>query len=839
MCALPPGIGRLRSVSLLNLAHNKFVTLPWEIGELRLLKSLNVNNNKLTTLPHELGYLQHLAIFEFGNNPLIDELQVLARAGTTRLLQHFRARLEAESAVPFARFDEAKMLLLGPGDVGKSWLLTALQGQKPSLNQPTVGIEISRQPMTVAHPGEGGRSLQMNCWDFGGQDYYQITHQLFFSSKAIYLLVWKPRTGTDPDLVSRLERIELSAGRTAKVLIVSTHADKSVPAIIGKAALKERFGELIWGFYETDSEGGSSGTGISRLKEEIACAAAQLAGIDEPFPRAWRDAQRDIRESQTMTMTFEDFAAICETRKIDRAEAVDLAEILAVQGHAIFFADAAKDVQTGLAPADNLIILNPEWLAKAVGFVIKDEPTIAVSGLLQHSRLAQIWTENKERGCLGYDRALHGYLLWLMWKFDIAYKQSEHMSLVPEMIQRNRPDDLRWMPALRGSIEPEVTLICRIPQDPPVGLIPALTAAVHPLRRVQRPDAAVDHLDRNWRQGFFLDSAFRGTAFVELQDRDLHVVVRDKYPADLSSRIVNTLEEVRRVRWPRLIIDVRVPCMGKLDDKPCRGTFRRAWLEQRRGENIPCEDCNGNMNAEKMLEGFNVREEETMRLLRSLNLEQRALKAGQYDLMASAYHFFHQTVNPTRSELLRAPSLFSILPEEGKSWQVISNATEQRMRVTCWCEHPDGPHPGAPIGSDVPPDFVLSSPRDWLVNVAPYITWAAVLLKAFIPMAGTAVQQILGSDASIDIKDQIALMNDAAKALPTGKLTMNESADSDFGRQLKPEIVALRHIHDALLAQVPEAKRWGDLRPVTTKSGEILWLCAEHAAIQQPPVQVL
>ena len=42
--------------------------------------------------------------------------------------------------------------------------------------------------------------------------------------------------------------------------------------------------------------------------------------------------------------------------------------------------------------------------------------------------------------------------------------------------------------------------------------------------------------------------------------------------------------------------------------------------------------------------------------------------------------------------------------------------------------------------------------------------------------------------------------------------------------------------HDALLEQVPEADYWGDLRQVRTKTGGLLWLCKEHAEIQQPLV---
>jgi hypothetical protein len=123
------------------------------------------------------------------------------------------------------------------------------------------------------------------------------------------------------------------------------------------------------------------------------------------------------------------------------------------------------------------------------------------------------------------------------------------------------------------------------------------------------------------------------------------------------------------------------------------------------------------------------------------------------------------------------------------------------------------------------------------VKAAPYISWAATLLKAFVPVAGAVAKAGLEETLSGDLKTKIDLMSEASKAIPTGKLELGRQDDFDSIRGLRPEIVALRHIHDVLLAQVSEQKRWGDLRPVRTKSGDLLWLCAEHAARQQPPVQ--
>jgi hypothetical protein len=775
---------------------------------------------------------------------LPQELLMLAGRDSSRLIAYLRDlqnyRVAAGSGVPRC-FNEAKLLLVGPGNVGKTWLLKALQGEVPDVKEATKGMEIAREPVTLPHPAEKQRQLKLNAWDFGGQDHYQVTHQIFFSAKAIYLLVWKPRTGIDPDLISRLERIQLSAGQTAKVLIVSTHADGAVPAVIGQEALRERFGDMIWGFYETDSAQGAKGTGIAGLKQEIARAAAQLEGMDLPFPATWHEAQAVVRALKKPTVSFKDFATACAEHGLEVESAAALAGIMEVQGHAVYFADAATDAAACLSAEENLVVLDPEWLAKAVGFVLEDKTTMARSGSLKHSRLAQIWEKDAKRHCPGYEEVLHGFLLWLMWRFDIAYKQTEEMSLVPELIQRNRPDDLRWTPALPAR-EPEATLICRIPQDPPVGMIPALTAAVHPLRRVEEREASPapkDTLDQNWRDGFFLDSALRGTAFVELLDRDLRIVVRDKYPSNLSNYIERTLGEIVKQRWPRLVMDVRVPCIGKVNGKLCKGTFRKSRLEERRGQMVYCEECGQDVDAAKMLEGFDAHEEAVMTQLRALKLDQSALLDGQRELMAASYRFFQQALDPARRELERAPCLLTILPEKAKDWQVLSKLTEHKLRVTCWCEHPDGPHPGAVIGSGDAPDYVLTMPKDWLVKAAPYINWAGMLLKAFVPMAGSALQQALGDTASTELKQNITLMNDAAKALPTGKLELNTRAEMEPMHHARPEIVALRHIHEALLAQVKESKRWGDLRPVSTKSGELLWLCAKHAAIQQPPVQQL
>ena len=824
LTSLPSEIDQLTALLSLDLIDNQLTTLPSEIGQLIELQSLDLDDNQLTTLPPEIGKLPQLRTLYIKDNPLPAELLELAGGQGEKLIKFLRSQ-EEEGQPQGRRFDEAKVLLLGPGDVGKTWLLKALQGDIPQNTGSTKGIEIVREPLDLPHPKNQTRALHLNCWDFGGQDYYQITHQIFYSPKAIYLLVWKPRADVPPNLTDRLERIRLSAGRTAKVLIVSTHEDDNVPASIGEKALKEQFGDLIWGFFSIDSKNGPNGTGISSLSREIAKAVAQLEGMDLIYPPKWHQARQAVLEMKTPTISFQKFKKICVENGMAADMAGTFADIMEIQGKTVYFEDAATEAGLNLE-GENIVVLDPQWLAKAIGFVIEDKETIKEQGILVHDRLKTIWREDEERDCPGYDQSQHGYLLWLMWKFDIAYKQDEKTSLVPERIQRNRPDNLYWTTDIQPQHgESEATLIARIRSNPPLGLIPALSAAVHPLRRIRNPGDD-DRLDQNWRDGFFLDTARRGQAFVELRDRELWMVVRDKYPANLIDEIHETLKQIIEARWRNLEPDYRVPCIGKKNNKKCNGTHRYSRLKEKRGKTVECEDCNcDEVDVDKMLDGFDRREEEIMSNL-------RGLKEGQHELLASAHAIF-MSLDPENLQRLRAPSMFTIFPDEGK---LIKRITQTQIRVTCWCEHPDGPHPAAKIRSGTPPDYLLDMPNSVLTKCAPYISWSAFLIKAFLPLIGTGLGQTL---SDIDFKKQIELMNGISSALPSGKLDLDKQIELNPMHQIRPEIAALQHLHDFLLSKLPEDKRWGDLRPVRTKSGQILWLCKKHADIQQPPIQKL
>ena len=131
-----------------------------------------------------------------------------------------------------------------------------------------------------------------------------------------------------------------------------------------------------------------------------------------------------------------------------------------------------------------------------------------------------------------------------MERFDVSYRlEGGQESLVPQLIKGTIPNDLRWRPeAKRVEGECQLTQMCGF-HDVPTGLIPLLIARTH---RYEGDDG------RHWNRGMFLDYTPYGSAFLELQGRELVMHVRGGYPAHFMTILTESLEKLLRDVWPGL-----------------------------------------------------------------------------------------------------------------------------------------------------------------------------------------------------------------------------------------------------------------------------------------------
>jgi Leucine-rich repeat (LRR) protein len=161
LTTLPESLGQLSRLTYLDLESNQLTALPKSLGQLSQLAALYVSDNELAELPETLVHLYQLKVFTLDRNPLNPELAAAYSEGLDAVKRYLRAKAEAQVVL-----NEAKLILVGEGEVGKSCLLGALRGDPWDGGRLTThGIEI--KSVKVSDPASG-TEITLNGWDFGG-----------------------------------------------------------------------------------------------------------------------------------------------------------------------------------------------------------------------------------------------------------------------------------------------------------------------------------------------------------------------------------------------------------------------------------------------------------------------------------------------------------------------------------------------------------------------------------------------------------------------------------------------------------------------------------------------
>ncbi|MCB2262532.1 MAG: hypothetical protein LGR52_06270 [Candidatus Thiosymbion ectosymbiont of Robbea hypermnestra] len=340
---------------------------------------------------------------------------------------------------------EAKLILIGEGEVGKSCLLGALRNDPWEEGRPTThGIEI--KPVLVTCP-ETGAGITLNGWDFGGQRVYRPTHQLFFSAPAVYLVIWKPREGPQQGFVT--EWIDLVKRREpeARILVVATHGGpKARQPDIDRQELWDRFGkETIIDFFQVESKPDAKTQerrGIGALKEAIAQVAAGLPEMGRAFPEQWQAVRERLRAGPEAWLSLKQYLALCREQDIGPEDARLLLRICHRVGDLIHY-EHDRTLR-------DILVLKPDWLATAISFVLDDEHTRRKThGLVGFDRLGRLWHDPERPEENRYPASLHPIFLRLMERFDLSYRIADageaaveaSTSLIAQLVSDVRPEE--------------------------------------------------------------------------------------------------------------------------------------------------------------------------------------------------------------------------------------------------------------------------------------------------------------------------------------------------------------------------------------------------------------
>jgi internalin A len=127
-------------------------------------------------------------------------------------------------------------MILGNGRVGKTQICRRLRGESFDEAVPsTHGIQVSSLRLA---PQVFDTPVTLKIWDFGGQDIYHGTHALFLKSRAVFPLVWTPKSEAEQlhthggftfrnwPLAYWLAYVRTFGGAQSPVLVIQSQCDR-------------------------------------------------------------------------------------------------------------------------------------------------------------------------------------------------------------------------------------------------------------------------------------------------------------------------------------------------------------------------------------------------------------------------------------------------------------------------------------------------------------------------------------------------------------------------------------------------------------------------------------
>lgn len=322
--------------------------------------------------------------------------------------------------------NECKLIFIGDGAVGKTSLVNKVVRDEFNENEPkTDGIDIVKWKYN--------NEIDLNIWDFGGQEIYQATHKFFMTKRAIYVLVINPRANNhnygERDIYDWLSLISSFGGDSA--IIVAINKCDVYKMAIPKGALKDDFPQII-DFVETSCKDGS---GINELRKSIGRAIRKIDHINELFPSSYLNIKKELENTNINYLYFNDYASLC--RRLDPELSNDqikyLIKLLNDLGVMLNIEENRKLSDTK--------VLNPEWITKGVYSIIHSPLLIENKGVITESEIAYILDKKlyptvKERG----------YIMDMMAHFELSYQLQDRKDcyFIPGAFPIEKPANLEW-----------------------------------------------------------------------------------------------------------------------------------------------------------------------------------------------------------------------------------------------------------------------------------------------------------------------------------------------------------------------------------------------------------
>lgn len=857
---IPESVRQLTKLKELQIYDNGLEAIPEWLCELKQLKKLRINSNRLANLPTTLASIERLADLDLEGNPLNPELASAYEDGIHGVKRYLR-ELEKGGKNRY----EAKLLILGDGNEGKTCVSRALRGEPFAEQSTTHGVDVEQ--WKFPHPDDAvdkEKEIILNVWDFEGQEISHQTHQFFLTSQALYLLVFKCR---DQFLMDRaeywLDTIRARAPKAKVVIVISQCEERSPHIPLDK--IVAQYSDMLaneWFF----SVGCKSGKNIDKLQIFLQRSAADLEFMGSSWPNSYEKAEIEIKkkaDADTAHLTRAALNDILLTSGVSEDNYDGAAEAIARIGAITQFPDSPD--------LSDFVVLKPQWLTKAISKVMENGQLSEDKGEIGMWQMEALWNQEDHRGMFA---TFHN----CMKEFELCYdlEDHSHCCLVPLRFGYVQPK-IPWTntPGLKKR-RMEYKLNIR----PPMGIMSRFIVKTHHMI-VTPPDHPKGIY---WHNGVFLrtSSPVPSEALCEFvpDERLFRVEVRAAFPQNMCEQIHGYIQALFSF-FTGLSAERSYGCIKVVEETgaeaQCSGlhTEKRIYTAiSKQREVIDCEfeehevdprrlvwnmSSFGDFVAEKltaadvraiMREEMDIPPPWAEPFLRtwpgllgwiaenSIKLDQmlknQAVLSAEFKQEAELklHEYLHCMSGLLDDrEYTAAPGVISIRTKDRSAWNPVGYFKKTYV-LTPFCECEGNIH-ACEDGS-----VEFTKDREWWMRTAPWIARGTRLLGAGLQLAFAGMPLALGKETADLIESEVKLMDGLTKHL---EVEVPEEAKADGSERLTDGggMRDLRgHDSEAALARASlamfleetapanyRAGRWGSLKRVRMSDHTYRWLC--------------
>ena len=290
-------------------------------------------------------------------------------------------QLQYLSAVERINFGETRVLYLGEASAGKTSLIRRLHSEEINKDEvSTPRVEIRKRVISNAE----GEQLRVHDWDFGGQVLMHAMHQFFLSENVVYVIVADMRREESVEYWLEYARV---FGRGAPTLVLLNKVDllahgEQTPLKFDPEVVKKRY-PFVLDFIKISCAEPTNLDEVKKLVNKLCWRQQVLSG---ETPKSWFEVKELVQAENQDHISFAKFTELCSQCQLPETDIDPTISALTQLGAALYYPEIGAKV-----------ILNPEWMTKAIYYAINAAETAGLKYLTPNSLTNLYEQANQER----------------------------------------------------------------------------------------------------------------------------------------------------------------------------------------------------------------------------------------------------------------------------------------------------------------------------------------------------------------------------------------------------------------------------------------------------------